>query len=104
MDSAHIIGNFKSLCELTAQMRELAAQGKWDELIPIEERLSKLVEKMKSEEADLDEPSRQIVVNLIRQSMEDDAEIRTQTKMRISELQKLMQSNRQKQLLSKAYG
>lgn len=104
MDSAHIIGNFKLLCGLTAQMRELAAQGKWDELIPIEERLSKLVEQMKSEEADLDEHSRQIIVNLIRKSMEDDVEIRTQTKMRISELQKMIQSNRQRQRLNKTYG
>lgn len=104
MDSARIVDNFKSLNDLTAQMRELVTLGRWDELITIQARLSQLVERMKSEEAELDESSRRMVVDLIRKSMEDDAEIRAQTRMRISELQKLMQSNRQRQRLGKAYG
>ncbi len=105
MDNAEIIGNFKSLCGLTAQMRELVAQGKWDELVAIEQRLNRLVEHMKSDDGktELDEASRRMVVGLIKKSMEDDAAIRAQTRDRMSELQNLMQSDRQRQRLNKTY-
>jgi flagellar protein FliT len=105
MGSAEILGNFEAISILTAQMRELAAQEKWDELIALEHRCSELVERMKSEDAEveLDETSRLQIVHLIRKSLNDDAEIRAQTKDRLSELKELMQSNHLKQRLNKAY-
>ncbi len=105
MGSAEILANYEALSMLTAQMRELAAQGKWEDLIALEQRCSELIERMKSEdsEVDLDETSRLRVVQLIRKSLNDDAEIRAQTKGRMAELKNLMQSNQLRQRLNKAY-
>ena len=105
MNREEVLANYEAISMLMAQMRELAAQEKWEDLIALEQRCSELIDRMKSEDeaVELDETSRLRIVQFIRKSMNDDAEIRAQTKGRMSELKNLMQSNQLRQHLNKAY-
>jgi Spy/CpxP family protein refolding chaperone len=106
MNAVQVVKDFESLCALTKKMREAADHGEWDKLLELERQSSQLVERMKANDEDtaLDETSRQRVVQLIRSSLADDAEVRNKTKIWMAQLQKLMQSNQQSLRLNKAYG
>jgi len=106
MGSGQVIANYESLSALTAQMREAATRGEWDQLIDLEQQCRQHVNAMKQADASvkLDEPSRQHKVRLIKKILEHDAEIRNRTETWMEQLQRIMQSNRQEQRLQQAYG
>lgn len=106
MSASPIIVNYESLSVLTAQMREAAARGEWDQLADLERQCSRHVATMKPADAAaaLDEPSRQRKIQLIKKILADDAEIRNRTEVWMGQLQRIMQSNRQEQRLQHAYG
>ena len=106
MGSHPVIANYESLSTLTAQMREAAVQGEWDQLISLEQQCSRHVAAMKQADATatLDEPSRQRKARLIKNILEHDADIRSRTTAWMGQLQRVMQSNRQEQRLQRAYG
>lgn len=101
-----IITNYESLSALTAQMREAAVSGEWDQLIDLEQQCRQHVAAMKRADASatLDEPSRQRKVQLIKKILAHDADIRSRTVAWMGQLQRIMQSNRQEQRLQQAYG
>ena len=106
MGSFQAIANYEQLSALTRQMREAAEQGDWDKLIGIEHQCSDLVVTMKAVDAavTLDEAARQRKDQLIAGILADDAEIRKHVQVWMGQLQHSMQSNRQEQLVLKAYG
>ncbi len=106
MGSHEVIANYESLSTLTAQMREAAVRGEWDQLIDLERQCSRQVAAMKQADATikLDEPTRQRKASLIKNILEHDADIRSRTVAWMGQLQRIMQSNRQEQRLHQAYG
>jgi flagellar protein FliT len=106
MSASQVIANYESLLTLTRQMREAAVQGDWDALIGIEQRRGELVAAIKPLDAQvqLDEATRQAKNQLIHKILADEAEIRHHTQTWMTELQNLLQSNRQEQRLHQAYG
>jgi len=101
-----IITNYESLSFITAQMREAAVHGEWDQLVQLEQQCSRHVVTMKTADAEgeLDEPGRQRKIQLIKNIMADDAVIRNRTEKWMEQLQSIMQSNRHEQRLQQAYG
>ena len=106
MGSSRAIANYEQLSALTRQMREAAEQGEWDRLISIEHQCSELVITMKAVDAavTLDDAARHRKDQLIADILADDAEIRKHVQVWMGQLQHNMQSNRQEQLVLKAYG
>jgi len=105
MGSSQVITNYESLSTLTAQMREAAVRGEWDQLIDLEQQCRQYVAAMKQADASttLDEPSRQRKAQIIKKILENDADIRSRTVAWMGQLQRIMQSNRQEQQLHRAY-
>lgn len=105
MNESLIISNYESLSILTGQMREAAVHGEWDQLIGLEQRCSKHVATMKPVDATatLDETARLRKIQLIRKIMADDRDIRNRTEGWMAQLQRIMQSNRQGQLIQQIY-
>ena len=106
MGSHQVIANYESLSNLTAQMREAAERGEWDQLIDLEQLCRQYVAAMKQADASatLDEPSRQRKVQIIKKILENDADLRSRTVAWMGQLQRIMQSNRQEQRLHQTYG
>lgn len=106
MASHQVIANYETLSTLTAQMREAAERGEWDQLIDLEQQCRTQVEILKREDAtaSLDEATRQRKAHLIKNILEHDADIRSRTVAWMGQLQRAMQSNRQEQRLNQAYG
>lgn len=106
VSASQAIANYELLTALTGQMREAAVHGEWDQLVSIELQRSNLVATMKPVDAEaiLDEAARQRKIQLINKIMADDAEIRNLAQAWMSQLQLSIQSNRQEQLLQRAYG
>lgn len=106
MGSSQVITNYESLSALTAQMREAAVRGEWDQLIDLEQQCRQHVDAMKRVDASvtLDETSRQRKVQLIKKILAHDADVRSRTVAWMGQLQRIMQSNRQEQRLQQAYG
>ncbi|HUW76454.1 MAG TPA: flagellar protein FliT [Gallionella sp.] len=100
------ITNYESLSVLTAQMRDAAMHGDWDQLVQLEQQCSRHVVIMKTADAEteLDEPARQRKIELIKKILVDDADIRNRTEKWMGQLQHIMQSNRHEQRLHQAYG
>ncbi|MFH1870156.1 MAG: flagellar protein FliT [Pseudomonadota bacterium] len=94
------------MATLTRQMREAAAQGDWDKLICIEHQCSELVIVMKAVDAavTLDDAARHRKDQVIADILADNTEIRNYVQVWMGQLQHNMQSNRQEQLVLKAYG
>ena len=105
MSASKIVTNYESLSHLTGQMREAAEQGKWDDLVVLENRCSQHVETMKPVDvvAALDESARQRKIQLIKKILADDAVIRSRTEVWMEQMQRIMSSNRQEQRLQHAY-
>lgn len=106
MNPTDVIMNYESLSAITAQMREAAVQGEWDQLVNLEQQCSRHVASMKplDQSIVLDESSRQRKIQLIKKILADDAEIRNHTETWMRQLCNIMQSGRQEQRLHQAYG
>lgn len=99
------VGNYETLSVLTGQMRMAAQEGEWDHLIELEQQCSRQVAAMRpaDERSMLDETSRQRKIQLIKQILADDADIRNRTQTWMTQLQRIIQSNRKEQRLHQAY-
>jgi len=104
--NSQVIANYESLSALMEKMHEAAVRGEWDQLIDLELQCRQSVAAMKQADASatLDEPSRQRKVQIIKNILAHDADIRSRTVAWMGQLQKIMQSNRQEQRLQHAYG
>jgi flagellar protein FliT len=106
MSTRQVIDDYELLSALTHDMRIAAEQGEWDKVLVIEQQCKLCTASLKSadEPSLLDETSQPHKVMLIRQILADDAEIQRRTSAWMSQLQRIMQSNRQEQKINQAYG
>lgn len=104
MDAEAIIQTYESIAALISEMRTAASHGEWDRLIGLEQEYRRQIDALDPEQPMPNDSVRQRVVQLIRNILEDDAEIRNQTKIWMGQLQNIMQSNRKEQQLNKMYG
>lgn len=106
MNTPSVIDDYESLQALTHEMRVAAEHGEWDKVLMLEPQCKRCVDKLKSadELSLLDETSQPHQVELIKKILADDAEIRQLTAAWMSQLQRIMQSNRQEQKINQAYG
>ncbi len=105
MNVPKVIHHYESLAMITAQMRDAAINEEWDQLIVLEQQCSAQVALMKLADAaaNLDEPTRQLKIQLIHKILDDDKEIRSRTAGWMQQLQRIIQSNHQEQRLQRAY-
>ena len=101
-----VVNHYETLATLSGKMREAANQGEWDKLIEFEHEYNRLIADINSSEEipEKDAASRQRAAQLIREVLDDDADIRNLTKNWLAQLQNIMQSNRQEQRLNQTYG
>lgn len=106
MSELQDIANYESLSAITRQMRDAAVQGEWDDLIMLEQQCSRQVASMRSSGNAYisDESVRLRKIQLIKNILADDADIRSRTTTWMGQLQNIMQSNRQEQRLQQKYG
>lgn len=106
MSFAQVIENYEILAALTAQMRNAAEHGNWEELISIEKQCDSLIASMKKIDAEtnLDEATRRHKNQLIQKILADEDEIRRLTHDWMEQLQNQISSNRQELRLQKTYG
>ncbi|TCV90164.1 flagellar protein FliT [Sulfurirhabdus autotrophica] len=110
MSTSKPIQNYELLSTLMEQMREAAINGKWEQLITLEQKCSDLVVKMKQTDIEevLDNDARQHKTKLISKILSDDSDIRNHTQTWMIELQTITQSInqsiRQGQKLQDKYG
>lgn len=99
------IENYEFLSSITTQMRVAATHGHWDQLVELEKNCSRHVELIKNQDIGiaLDESTRLRKVQLIRQILADDAEIRNQTEPWVAQLQRIMHSTGQEIRLQQSY-
>jgi flagellar protein FliT len=105
MNYHEAVGNYETLSVLTGQMRTAAQEGEWDHLVELEQKCSRQVATMRpmDERSTLDETNRQRKIQLIKQILADDADIRNRTQTWMAQLQSIIQSNRKEQRLHQAY-
>lgn len=100
-----VIENYEFLSSITTQMRMAATDGQWDQLVELEKKCSLHVENMKTQDTGIppDEDTRLRKVQLIRQILADDAEIRYHTEPWVAQLQNIMHSTGQERRLQQTY-
>jgi flagellar protein FliT len=106
MNARQVIDDYEALLALTHEMRIAAEQGEWDKVLALEPQCKLLTASLKSadELSSPDTASQSHQVELIKKILADDAEIRQRTTAWMSQLQHIMQSNRQEQKINEAYG
>jgi len=99
-----VIEKYETLAEITAKMREAAAQDEWDLLVELEEQSSAQVAELKTLDlAPVDEATRMRKVVLIKKILADDAAIRSKMEPWMEQLQRIMDSARSEDRLQKTY-
>ncbi len=106
MNPQQAIGQYELLCQLTELMLQAADRGEWDQLIELEQRyrIAANTIRLTDYESMLDERSRQHMMRLIQTVLDNEEKIRNHTESRLRQLKVSMQSNRQEQRLTQAYG
>lgn len=106
MNARQVIDDYEALLALTHEMRVAAEQSEWDKVLLLEPQCKGFIASLKSadEPSLLDKTSQMHQVKLIKKILADDAEIRQRTADWMSQLQHIMQSNRQEQKINQAYG
>lgn len=100
------IDHYESLSNLTGRMLVAANEGEWDQLIELEQQCSRRISDIRTTDDELaaDEATRKRKIQLIRQILANDAQIRSRTEGWMHQLKRIMQSNKQEQRLNKTYG
>lgn len=106
MSTRQVTEDYEALSSLTHEMRVAAERGEWDQVLVLEQQCKHLIDSLQSadETSLLDKASQPHNIKLIKQILEDDTEVRQRTQAWMSQLQRIMQSNRQEQKINQAYG
>ena len=104
MNTQQALNDYESLAILIGQMRTAADRGEWDKLIALEPQYNRRVACIAAIDELPDETARLRMVQLLKNILADDIEIRSHTEIWMSQLKGIMQSNQQEQRLNKAYG
>lgn len=102
----NIVSDYEALSILKDEMRALADRGEWDRLIELEQQCDTLVARLQAngELPVPDDATRLHQIRLIKKILADDEEIRQRTVAWMSQLERIMQSNRQELRINRAYG
>ena len=105
MTSAEMIDTYEDILAVTGRMLDAARAANWDQLVNREQECRKLVESLMSarDEFVLEPQVRKRKVEIIRQVLADDAEIRNLTEPWMQRLQHLLTSVGQERKLHAAY-
>lgn len=99
-----VIEDYRQLSGLTAQMREAAAEGEWDRLVELEQACRRKLEELKPRDAVPADPAeRRQKIDLIRQMLADDADIRSRTEVWMQQLKRIMQGTASEKRLQDTY-
>jgi len=94
---------YELLASLSAQMRQVAERGDWDQFLSLEQQFNSGVTRIKPYDKQIDEIERQCSIELIRQILANNVATSHQMHNRIAQLEGIMQSNVQEQKLNRAY-
>lgn len=99
-----VLEDYRQLSGITAQMRAAAAAGEWDRLVELEQSCRRKVEELKPRDnVPSDTEERRQKITLIKQMLDDDADIRSRTEAWMQQLQRIMQGTRSEKLLHDTY-
>ena len=76
---------YELLSTLSAQMRQAAERGEWDQFISIEQEFNACVARIKPYDKHIDEVERQRSIELIQKILADNIDIRLHTGTRIAQ-------------------
>lgn len=97
---------YESLAQKSTAMLEAATRSEWDTVIEIERECQTLIAQLKvhGDVIPLDESSRRRKVQIIRDMLEQDAEIRELAHPWMAELSRVMRISRTQRKVENAYG
>jgi flagellar protein FliT len=97
---------YDRLARTTASMLDAALNGRWDELVALEEQCASLIANMSQLENDkpLPETLRTHKASMLRKVLADDAAIRNITEPWLQQLGAMLGANRHQQRLLHTYG
>lgn len=97
---------YESLAQKSTAMLEAATRSEWDTVIEIERQCQTLIAQLKShgDAIPLDESARRRKVQIIRDMLEQDAEIRELAQPWMAELSRVLQVSRTQRKVENAYG
>lgn len=105
MDNNQIIITYEAILNTTNKMLVAAKDSEWEELIKLEKACRTLAQKLVQDEEEpvLSTEEQQRKIDLIRQILADDAEIRTITEPWMSKLQEMIGTTNRARNLNKTY-
>ncbi|MCC6532566.1 MAG: flagellar protein FliT [Burkholderiales bacterium] len=105
-DTERLLLTYDRLSRTTGRMLSAARRGDWDDLVKLEQHCAGLVAELSSIERDeaLSEGLRARKLGLIRKVLADDAAIRDITEPWMRQLDSMLDANRCRQRLLRAYG
>lgn len=101
-----VIEKYELLSDITGRMRKAAEQSEWNRLCELEIQCREHMQAMQSADSAtpaLNESSRKRKVELIHKILDDDAEIRNRTELWMAQLQRIMRSSKNEQMLRQSY-
>jgi flagellar protein FliT len=105
----HTLPLYETMSRLSAEMLEAARENDWDRFCLLETETARLRAQLISRDpyerqAGLDEPSKARKIELIRQVLENDREIRTHTEPWLESVRALLSGGARQRALHHAYG
>jgi flagellar protein FliT len=105
MTGTDIIATYETLSSLTGNMLNAAQKNDWDGLASLEQVCQTHIRKLTAFPAlgALSAPQQQRKIEVIREILENDAQIRNLTEPRLAELQTILRGNSQRKSAATAY-
>lgn len=106
MESTEILALYENVAVITSQMLDAARRRDWQTMTTLENDCSNTVQRIRENEnpAPLSAEMKQRKIQVIKQILADDKEIRDITEPWMTELAQLMQSSKTSIKLHQAYG
>lgn len=105
MTSHEILSVYQTMRQLSGQMLAAAINNDWDQLTVLEQRCAAQVNRLREQEpaAPLEGAEREQKIDLIKQMLSDDRQIRDLTAPWMAQLSALINNNSTQRLLARAY-
>lgn len=104
--ASEILGSYEHLVQVTARMREAAANDDWEQVIALESECAPVYSRLMAsiEHGPVDEDYRRRKSALICKLLEDDAEIRERISGQLTHIWRLIHGRPQLEQLNSVYG
>ena len=105
MNSAQVINIYEDILAITRKMLIAAQNSDWDKLVKLEQECKRLTNELKINEPEpiLNQEQQQQKLKIIRQVLDDDAQIRSITEPWMEKLQDILCTGERKRNLQQAY-